>query len=247
MTNIPIGVDGNGVDEIEEPNAVVIIVTIENGDGSLIDTVAYRTTKGMEGWPGKVAGASFAFGRPAIDADANDVGSNWCIAAAPLGDGDQGTPGAANPKCFVDRCRMQWPLAVTALTNAVGPLRWYGHVHLAGVTDTTQGPDPDPLLVGAVGIGPQGSEPLANSDWKWTTGGVNPAWDDIAGYEPGNDEYQADAALPSQPGSYSVAFRFSYDGGYAWTYCDRSWGPGADGSEDGYQVDRASSLTINTP
>jgi predicted extracellular nuclease len=38
-------------------------------------------------------GASMALVNPALD---NNVGANWCTASTPYGDGDQGTPGAAN-------------------------------------------------------------------------------------------------------------------------------------------------------
>ena len=38
-------------------------------------------------------GASMALLNPTLD---NNVGSNWCTASTPYGDGDQGTPGAAN-------------------------------------------------------------------------------------------------------------------------------------------------------
>ena len=222
-------------------------VSLENGDASLIDIVAYRTNKQDEGWPGKSVGAAYAFGRAAIDADDNDLGGNWCVATQTYGLGNFGTPGEANPKCFVDWCRMQWPLVQTAKTNSSATIRWYGHVHLKGVTDKTQGPDENPTLVGAVGIGPLESDPHQNSDWSWTEAVVNPVWDDDAAEEPGNDEYQADAKSPKVPAAYSVAYRFSFDGGWSWTYCDRNFGPGADGSADGYQVNRASLLKVETP
>lgn len=41
-----------------------------------------------------------AFGiSPGTDAAGNDVGAAWCEATQPYGDGDLGTPGAANPVC----------------------------------------------------------------------------------------------------------------------------------------------------
>ncbi|MEZ4235606.1 MAG: lamin tail domain-containing protein [Myxococcota bacterium] len=44
-------------------------------------------------------GAAMALDPGAVDADANDDGSRWCVAATPYGDGDLGSPGADNPSC----------------------------------------------------------------------------------------------------------------------------------------------------
>jgi hypothetical protein len=45
------------------------------------------------------SGASMSLDPGASDAVSNDVGSAWCTAVDPFGDGDLGTPGAANPAC----------------------------------------------------------------------------------------------------------------------------------------------------
>jgi len=45
------------------------------------------------------AGASMSLDPSALDEAANDDGANWCEGVDPYGDGDLGTPGAANPPC----------------------------------------------------------------------------------------------------------------------------------------------------
>jgi uncharacterized protein len=44
-------------------------------------------------------GASMSLDPGRLDADDNDAGSAWCTGGTPYGDGDLGTPGAANPPC----------------------------------------------------------------------------------------------------------------------------------------------------
>jgi predicted extracellular nuclease len=60
-------------------------------DGNLaeVDRVEYD---GGPNFPDPT-GASMALRNPSFD---NNVGANWCTSATPFGDGDQGTPGAAN-------------------------------------------------------------------------------------------------------------------------------------------------------
>ncbi|MCA9490866.1 MAG: lamin tail domain-containing protein, partial [Myxococcales bacterium] len=44
-------------------------------------------------------GASMSLDPASADPSANDDGTRWCEATTPYGDGDRGTPGAANPTC----------------------------------------------------------------------------------------------------------------------------------------------------
>ena len=83
----PGGMDiGNGEDEI--------IVTF---DGVELDRVEYDDPD----WPDD-DGAAMSLSIDAYDVALNDAYDNWCNAFAPYGDGDLGTPGAANPICCPD-------------------------------------------------------------------------------------------------------------------------------------------------
>ncbi len=59
-------------------------------EGTVIDAVT---------WTSSTAGAAHNLDPSAEDATANDDPNNWCDATAPYGDGDLGTPGAANTAC----------------------------------------------------------------------------------------------------------------------------------------------------
>lgn len=50
-------------------------------------------------WTSSSTGKSAALDSAQIDATANDDEGNWCDGKTAYGDGDQGTPGAANPLC----------------------------------------------------------------------------------------------------------------------------------------------------
>lgn len=69
----------NGADEI----------VLLDGSNAEIDRVVYD---GGPDFPDPT-GASMALNDPALD---NNVGANWAVSAVPFGDGDLGTPGAAN-------------------------------------------------------------------------------------------------------------------------------------------------------
>ena len=49
---------------------------------------------------GMPAGRSFQLDSASIDASANDTPANWCVSMVDFGDGDLGSPGAANEACF---------------------------------------------------------------------------------------------------------------------------------------------------
>ena len=72
-------------------------VQLHNAAG-LLDAVAY-TESYVWGDP---TGASLTLDRAAFDPARNDVGGQWCEGETAYGDGDLGTPGAANPSCPLD-------------------------------------------------------------------------------------------------------------------------------------------------
>ena len=216
-------------------------------DGVLVDQVAYDDGGTFPDGKAK----SISLDPAAYDATANDDGANWCLAqdlyftgsATPTGD-HYGTPGAGNPSCpevdtVVDWCRLQWPLDEQALAGTT--LTVFGRVYDEGITDISAQVDEDPALKAQAGYGPDQSDPLDNVDWVWFDAKPNAGWDGVAQGEAANDEYEATVVVPAV-GMYDHAYRFSLDGGFSWTYCDRDAGAGSDGSEDGYQVANAGSL-----
>jgi hypothetical protein len=74
----------NGVDEISLSHSDVIFDRVAWDDGVTFP---------------RLAGASMALDPDQLDAGSNDDGGNWCTATSAYGDGDLGTPGAANAPC----------------------------------------------------------------------------------------------------------------------------------------------------
>ncbi len=124
-------------------------------------------------------------------------------------------------------CRLQFPTAITDIAGASTIV--YGRVFAAGVTDQSGVDDPDPRLVGELGIGDPAAQP---STWTWTAATPNLTYGPASpSYEAANDEYQATLVVAGAPGSTKAyAYRFSGDGGQTWTYCDA----GDAGSSDGF-------------
>jgi len=64
-------------------------------DGKTVDEVWYDDGLQFPDSPGQ----SLTLSAQAFSHEGNDLGTNWCSAAAQFGDGDLGTPGATNPTC----------------------------------------------------------------------------------------------------------------------------------------------------
>ena len=106
---------------------------LANGDDELIILDASLNEVDRVEWDGGPAfpdptGASMSLDDPTSD---NNVGANWCTAVTPFGDGDRGTPGAANdcgapppfgvctdPATFIHD--VQGPGLVSPINGAVG-------------------------------------------------------------------------------------------------------------------------------
>jgi hypothetical protein len=120
----------------------------------------------------------------------------------------------------------------------------YGRVYAAGLTDLTGVNDPDALVVGAVGVGPDGSDPATAAGWTWSPAAPNAGYGPTSpSYEMNNDEYSALLAAPAAVGDYNFAFRFSGNGGTDWVYCDA----GEAGSSDGYAATNAGRMSVTAP
>lgn len=200
--------------------AVRIVCPATGGGDAVVDQVEFDTGARFP----RESGFAMSLGLAHTNAAANDDGLRWCLSPAEPGnasyDGQNfGTPGAANFDCAIGWCIIQWPRDICdSGCEASGPLpvTAYGRVFADGRTNLSSGPDPDPRLVAQVGVGPLGDDPRVGDGqgFTWTAASINPGFTD-----PLNDEYQASlGGLPS--GLYSYFFRFSYDGGQRWQYCD---------------------------
>ncbi len=83
-----------GIPEVDHPlefslNNTNRGVFVGHGD-VVLDAVTYTAT---------AAGAASSLSADSLDVSSNDDEGNWCAAVDPYGDGDLGTPGAANPQC----------------------------------------------------------------------------------------------------------------------------------------------------
>ncbi|MCX4246316.1 lamin tail domain-containing protein [Paraliomyxa miuraensis] len=188
-------------------------------------------------------GQSMSLDPSSYDAVLNDDGTNWCAGSQSY-NGDFGTPGTANPVCMgpasypIDFCRLQFPTLVDEPEGT--DVDVFGRVFIGGLTDISGVNDPAPEVIGYVGHGPDGTDPAIDPGWVWTAGVPNAGYGPASpGYEANNDEYHAVLSVPSPPGSYDFAFRFSGDGGATFTYCD---GQPA-GNSDGYQPANAGQMT----
>jgi hypothetical protein len=188
-------------------------------------------------------GQSMSLDPGSYDVMANDIGTNWCPATTNY-NGDFGTPGTANPVCMapmsypIDFCRLQFPDLIDEIEGAT--VDAFGRVFIAGLTDLSGVNDPAPEVIGYVGHGPDGTDPSIDPGWVWAAGVPNAGYGPASpGYEANNDEYTATLTVPSPPGMYDFAFRFSGDGGATFTYCDGQ----AAGSSDGYAPADAGQMT----
>jgi len=184
--------------------------------GVVVDQVVYSNIT----WPVS-SGVSISLDPAKTTAADNDVSFSWCAGMTAYGDGDMGTPGAANDVCpppdtTVDQC-----LLVTAGATADGfleqPLALTVHFLEAGVTDASDGIDTNPDIWAEVGLGPDGSDPASDTSWQWQPTTAIADWDDATGF----DGYVG-GVVPSMLGAMDAAARVTRDGGATWVYCDRT-------------------------
>jgi len=70
-------------------------LTLTDAYGTVVDSVSWGSGAGFP----DPTGASLTLDPGSYSASANDDGANWCEASSSFGDGDLGTPGAANDGC----------------------------------------------------------------------------------------------------------------------------------------------------
>jgi hypothetical protein len=144
------------------------------------------------------------------------------------GHGDPLTPTDDGPMPSVDWAVLQFP--ATADGAIGGSLDLYGRAYEPGVTP---GAGRGVGVAAEAGVGLVSAPP---ANWTWTAATYNTDTDDGA-----NDEYMATVALPSAPGTYRYAFRFSLFGG-PWVYADLS-----PGTTNGFDVLDSGTLIVTPP
>jgi len=130
----------------------------------------------------------------------------------------------------------QWPLAPIAVDPG-GPATYYGRVRINGLTNRSANVDTNPNALAQIGYGDLDSDPSTDPSWEWTTAAPTPGYNHFSG-EVDYDEYRG-ILEPSRPGTWSVTWRFSGDGGQTWFYADRG------GAWDG--AGETQTLTVNSP
>ncbi len=140
----------------------------------------------------------------------------------------------------VDWGAVQWPFSTTT-TVGVPTETIYGRVYEAGVTE---GVGQGPGIYAELGYGADGTDPATDPSWTW----VPAAYEgDLWLPDNTNDDQYAAQIVPTAPGTYDYAYRFSRDGAL-WLYCDMrgsgpDTGPGG-GSADGYSSQDAGHLVV---
>jgi hypothetical protein len=107
-----------------------------------------------------------------------------------------------------DYCIIQFPASFSVQTGQMTPLI-YGRIFEAGVTEGGGAPSG---VVAEVGYGPTGADPRTTNTWRFFTAAYN--------VQVGNDDEFQGSFLAPAAGSYSYGYRFSFDNGVRWTYCD---------------------------
>lgn len=222
-TAIDAPTDGASVDA--RPGPVVIAMSPQNG-------LATATTTGVRliGYD-LVPGTMVYFNNvPGIDCTYPSTDDSLIICSVPPGPVGRGPIFVFNPNgnftgvpgwAFtgvdnetdtpreVDYCNLQHPLTMTAPIGGSTPFV-YGRIYEAGLTEAAGAPTG---VRAEVGWGPAGTSPLTDGRWRFFAAGWN--------LQVGNDDEFYGAFLgPGPATTFSYTFRFSFDDGLHYTYCD---------------------------
>ncbi|WP_225409144.1 Ig-like domain-containing protein [Stigmatella hybrida] len=116
-----------------------------------------------------------------------------------------------------DFCNLQFPASIS-VQRSKPTAAIYGQLYEAGVTES-QG-DPGGILA-EVGYGTSGTNPISHISWQFFPATYNAQVGN-------NDEFSGAFTAPQATGTYSYTYRFSFDNGLHWTYCDTD-GAGSNG------------------
>ena len=147
----------------------------------------------------------------------------------PCGAGKECRGGACSAGVTIGWCNVQFPDSIpeqsagvplpragTVLTWPGFPAAIYARVYAAGVTNV---PGNSAAIQGDIGFGPVGSDPTdpaQSSRWTWQALAYNSVNCSNCG---SNYEYEINPQVPSAPGQYDYAARFSGDGRQSYAYC----------------------------
>jgi hypothetical protein len=137
----------------------------------------------------------------------------------------------SNDMLEADYCNLQFPASFPVQAGQMTPLI-YGRIYEAGVTEAGGAPAG---VVAEVGYGPTTADPRSMNTWRFFQASYNT--------QTGNDdEFQGSFVAPAA-GSYSYTYRFSFDNGVRWTYCDLNGagsGPGLT-----FETAQLGAMTVN--
>ncbi|HLL06783.1 MAG TPA: Ig-like domain-containing protein [Myxococcaceae bacterium] len=115
----------------------------------------------------------------------------------------------SNDPLEADYCNLQFPSSIPVQQAGQMTQLIYGRIYEAGVTEAGGAPAG---VVAEVGYGPAAADPRSTNTWRFFQASYNT--------QTGNDdEFQGSFVAPAA-GSYSYTYRFSFDNGVRWTYCD---------------------------
>jgi len=109
-----------------------------------------------------------------------------------------------------DFCNLQFPSSISVTSGQMSDII-VGRIFEVGVTETDGA---SASVLAEVGYGPSGSDPRTSTQWRFVAASFSA--------QAGNDdEYVGRFSLPgSSAGTYSYTYRFSFDSGASFTYCD---------------------------
>ena len=163
----------------------------------------------------------------------NGVLYHYAVAASDEGGNTspRSTEVTALPALVVSDARLDAPPAVEQTLSAIEEGPPVGAlVRVDGVTGAS---GPTVGIRAEIGFGPEGTDPVAEPGWTWTTATFE---GDVAGA----DRFVA-RLRPEEAGTHAVSLRVSTTGGTSWTYADR------DGHANGYQPEQAVRLAVLPP
>jgi len=133
-----------------------------------------------------------------------------------------------------DYCNLQFPASFTAPHNTTSPTI-YARLYEAGVTDAPGAPSG---VKAQLGWGNAGGDPTFQGGWRFADADYN--------VQVGNDdEFQGTFVTPAIGAGFAYTFRFSFDDGLTFTYCDLD-GAGANSGLE-FSSTQLGVLTIGSP
>ena len=138
----------------------------------------------------------------------------------------------SNDPLEADYCNLQFPASIPVQQAGQMTQLIYGRIYEAGVTEAGGAPAG---VVAEVGYGPTTADPRSTNTWRFFQASYNT--------QAGNDdEFQGSFVAPAA-GSYSYTYRFSFDNGVRWTYCDVN-GAGS-GPNLTFETAQLGAMTVN--